>query len=42
MKRKYHFIFQKKKNIHFIVTMYNSHKMSWSSFAPRRVLFPVF
>ena len=33
------FRFSKQENIHIIVTIPNSHKKSWLSFAPKRVLF---
>ena len=37
----YHFNFQNKENMYFIVTMSNSHKKSWLSLAPKRELFPM-
>ena len=35
----YHYDFQNKKNMHFLVTIDNSHKKSWLSFVPKRALF---
>ena len=35
----YHSNFQNKKNMHIIVTMFNSHKKPCLSFASKRVLF---
>ena len=40
-KRMYHSNFQNKKNMHFIVTMSNSHKKSRLSLARKSELFPV-
>ena len=39
--KSYHCNFKNKKNMHFIITMSNSHKKSRLSLAPKKEMFPM-